>query len=154
MTVVFLLVVIATLLYARHPQRDYTLSAALLIAALTWLAIEIHLLRILHDVFALAIANWVDVVMALGAAVLLVVPAVMLSIAVHDRMERRDGRAEFYTSIGPPPVNSVPINSVLNKFERRVATLIALGYGRTQAEITAVHQMKRDLSHQRGARQH
>ena len=67
MIVVFLLVVIAVFLYLRQPQRDYTLSAAVMIAAFTWLSIEIHLLGLLHDVLALALDHWLDAVMVFCA---------------------------------------------------------------------------------------
>ena len=133
MVVVFLLVVIALLLYLRQPHRDYTLSIALLIAALTWLSIEIHLLELLRDVFALAIDHWGDTVMAFCAAILLIVPASMIYVAVRDPVATR--------------------HTVLDKFERRVATLMALGYGRTEAEATALHQMKRDMGHSASGRQ-
>lgn len=139
MVVVFLLVVIAILLYLRRPDRDYSLSAALLIAALTWLAIEIHVLRLLQDIVALAVAHWVDVTTALAAAILLVVPAMMLYIAVRDQLDRATGKSR---------------DPVLNKFERRVATLMALGYRRTQAEATALNQMKRDLEHYPSTKAH
>jgi hypothetical protein len=141
MTVAILVVVIAILLYTCHPKRDYTLSVALLIAAFTWLAIEIHVLRLLRDVFALALEHWIETVMAFGAVILLIVPAIMLYIAIRDQIDSRGLVRERHPSSGT--VRS----SVLNKFERRVATLMALGYGRTQAEATALHQMKRDLDH-------
>jgi hypothetical protein len=141
MTVAILVVVIAILLYTCHPKRDYTLSAALLIAAFTWLAIEIHVLRLLRDVLALALDHWVETVMAFGAIILLSVPAAILYIAVRDHLDGRN-------LVGAGHQSHSPIrNTVLNKFERRVATLMALGYGRTQAEATALHQMKRDLEH-------
>jgi hypothetical protein len=150
MVVVFLLVVIAILLYRRRPDRDYSLSAALLIAAFTWLAIEIHVLRLLQDLVALAVAHWVDVTTALAAAILLVVPAMMLYIAVRDQLDHR--------AKSPGPLrNLVPTHArhtVLNKFERRVATLMALGYRRTQAEATALNQMKRDLEHYPSTKAH
>lgn len=135
MTVAFLLIVIVVLLCTRQAGRDYTLGIMLLIAAFTWLAIEIHLLRILGAIFAVAVEHWFAIVMVLGAAVLLSVPALMIYIAVRDHLERRDFREEFQESQ----------STVRSKFERRVDTLMALGYGRTQAEITAVRQMKRDL---------
>jgi hypothetical protein len=141
MIVVLLLVVIAVLIYVREPQRDYTLSLALLIAASTWLAIEIHLLRLLADFFALAVQNWVDVVMALGALLLLIVPAIMIYVAVRDELDART--AEAVRNATHNRTRSV----VLDKFERRVTTLMALGYGRTEAEASALHQMKRDLEH-------
>lgn len=141
MTVAILLVVIAVLLYTCHPRRDYTLSIALLIAAFTWLAIEIRLLRILRDVFALAFEHWVETVMAFGAAILLIVPAMMLYIAIRDQIDSRNLARVRHAS------RSHTRNTVLDKFERRVATLMALGYGRTEAEATALHQMKRDLDH-------
>lgn len=136
MTVVVLLVVIATLLYVRRPSRDYSLGVALLIGAFTWLAIEIHLLRLLKDVFALAVDHWVETVTVFGAVILLIVPAIMIYMALRDEIEFPDRTR----------------NTLLNKFERRVATLMALGYGRTQAEVTALHQMKRDLEHNPHAR--
>ncbi|HVM93276.1 MAG TPA: hypothetical protein VMT67_10725 [Terriglobales bacterium] len=147
MTVVFLLAVIAILLYLRRPNRDYTLGAAVLIAALTWLAIDVHLLRMLQEVFAFAMENWVDVVMALGALVLLIVPAVMIYIGVRDELDKRAlvGHPRDPLTPACKAVSSNPRNRVLDKFEQRVATLTALGYGRTEAETTAFHQMKRDL---------
>ena len=151
MVVVFLLVVIAILLCLRWPQRDYSLSAALLIAAFTWLAIEIHVLRLLQDLVALAVAHWVDVTTSLAAAILLVVPAMMLYIAVRDQLDGATGKS-------PSPLRNLVStharHSVLNKFERRVATLMALGYRRTQAEATALNQMKRDLEHYPSAKAH
>ena len=135
MTVAFLLVVIVVLLCTRPAGRDYTLGIMLLIAAFTWLAIEIHLLRILGAIFAVAVEHWFAIVLTLGASVLLSVPALMIYIAVRDHLERRDFREE--------PQESQ--STVRSKFVRRVDTLMGLGYGRTQAEITAVRQMKRDL---------
>ncbi|MGA9472666.1 MAG: hypothetical protein WBV36_09390 [Terriglobales bacterium] len=140
MTVAILVVVIAILLFTCHPKRDYTVSAALLIAAFTWLAIETHLLRLLRDVLALALDHWLDTVMAFGAVILLVVPASMLYIAVRDHLDRHRLAHAQHESFGPSRIT-------VNKFERRVATLMALGYSRTQAEATALHQMKRDLDH-------
>ena len=135
MIIVFLVVVIVILLYTRQAGRDYSLGIGLLIAAFTWLAIEIHLLRILADLFALAVQHWHDVVVALGAGILLFVPAIMIYITFQDRLEGRALRPQLQHSAG----------TVRGKFERRVATLIALGYDRTQAEVTAVRLMKRDL---------
>jgi len=135
MTIVFLLVVIVILLYTRQAGRDYTLGIGLLIAAFTWLAIEIHLLRILADLFALAVQHWLDVVVALGAAILLIVPVIMIYITLHDRLDDR--------ALSPQAQHSP--GAVRGKFDRRVATMIALGYDRTQAEVTAVRLMKRDL---------
>jgi len=135
MTVVLLLIVIVVLLWTRQAGRDYTLRIVFLIAAFTWLAIEIHLLKILGAIFAVAVEHWFAIVMALGAAVLLSVPVLMIYIAVSDHLERRSSREDFHESQ----------NTVRCKFERRVDTLMALGYGRTQAEITAVRQMKRDF---------
>jgi len=140
MTVAILVVVIAILLFTCRPERDYTVSAALLIAAFTWLAIEIHLLGLLRDVFALALDHWLDTVMAFGAVILLVVPASMLYLAVRDHLDRRSFAHAQHPSFSPS-------RNTVNRFERRVATLMALGYGRTQAEATALHQMKRDLDH-------
>ena len=140
MTVAFLLVVIVVLLYTRRPDRDYTLGLMLLIAAFVWLAIEIHLLSILGDFFAVALEHWLDIVMAFGAAVLLIVPAIMIYIAVRDHVENRE---KFQESNG----------TVRGKFERRVATLMALGYGRTQAEATAIRLLKRDFHNHPSAEQ-
>jgi hypothetical protein len=139
MTIAILLVVIAILIYTRRPGFEYTLGAALLITAFTWLAVEIHLLRILRDVFALVLDHWFDTLMVFGAAIVLSVPVTMLYIAIRDQFENRKLGREGH----PLPVQVR--NRVLDKFERRVATLMALGYGRTQAEATALHQMKRDL---------
>ncbi|MGA7687100.1 MAG: hypothetical protein WCC32_18535 [Terriglobales bacterium] len=139
MTIAILLVVIAILLFTMRPGRNYTLSTGFLIAAFTWLAIEIHLLRILRDVFAVAVEHWFDTLMTFGAAIVLSVPATMLYIAIRDQFENRNPGRERHPSPGRVR------NQVLDKFERRVATLMALGYGRTQAETTALHQMKRDL---------
>lgn len=146
MTVAILLVVIALLLYTRHLKRDYTVSVALLIAAFTALAIEIHLLELLRDVLAIALDHWVETVTVLGGVILLIVPALMLYIAVRDQIDNR--------KLAPRQQSRVPAHSmVLSRFERRVATLMALGYGRTQAEATALQQMKRDLGQQPVARQ-
>ena len=147
MIVAILLVVIAILLYTCHLKRDYTVYVALLIAAFTALAIEIHFLELLRDVFAIALDHWVDTVVMFGGIMLLIVPALMLYIAVRDHIDNRNlGRKRYQTY--------VPIHSkVLSKFERRVATLMALGYGRTQAEATALQQMKRDLEHHSAAGQ-
>jgi hypothetical protein len=134
-TIVFLVAVIVGLLYARQSERGYTLSAMLMIAAFIWLGIEIHLLNLLGDFFALAVAHWAEIVMALGAVVLLIVPAAMIYIALRDRLDNE--------AIQKP--ESASAGSVRSKFERRVDNLMALGYGRTQAELTAIRQMKRDL---------
>jgi hypothetical protein len=139
MTIAILLVVIAILLFTLRPGRNYTINTAFLIAAFTWLAIEIHLLRILRDVCALAVEHWFDTLMAFGAVIVLSVPATMLYIAVRDQLENCNLSRERHPS--PGRVRS----QVLDKFERRAATLMGLGYGRTQAEATALHQMKRDL---------
>jgi len=142
MTVVFLLVVIAILLYRHQAGRNYTLGVGLLIAALTWLAIEIHLLRILRVVFAVAVEHWLDMVVAFGAAVLLIVPGIMIYLAVRDQLEHRPLLQEFRESRG----------TIRTKFDRRVATMLALGYDRVQAETTAMRLMKRDLSHHNTAK--
>jgi hypothetical protein len=141
MTVAVLLVVIAVLLYACHLKRDYTVYVALLIAAFTALAIEIHLLELLRDVFAIALDHWVETVTVFGGVILLIVPALMLYIAIRDQIDNRTPAEEHQQSHA-----SIP-SAVLSKFERRVGTLMALGYGRTQAEATALRQMKRDLDH-------
>jgi hypothetical protein len=147
MIVAILLVVIAILLYTCHLKRDCTVYVALLIAAFTALAIEIHLLELLRDVFAIALDHWVDTVVMFGGIMLLIVPALMLYIAVRDHIDNRNlGRKRYQTFV---PIQS----TVLSKFERRVATLMALGYGRTQAEATALQQMKRDLEHHSAAGQ-
>jgi hypothetical protein len=147
MTVAILLVVIAILLYTCHLKRDHTIYTAPLIAAFTALAIEIHLLELLRDVFAIALDHWVDTVMVFGGIILLIVPALMLYIALRDHLDNRNlGRKRHQTYV---PIRS----TVLSKFGRRVATLMALGYGRTEAEATALQQMKRDLDHRPAANQ-
>ena len=140
MTAAFLLVVIVILLYTRGPERDYSLGLLVLTTAFIGLAIKVHLLSILGDFFALALEHWLEIVMAFGAAILLIVPAIMIYIAVRDHVENRE---KFQESHGP----------VRNKFERRVATLMALGYGRTQAEATAIHLLKRDFHNHPSAEQ-
>jgi len=154
MTVAFLLAVIAILLYLRRPERDYSLGAAALIAAATWLAIDVHLLRLLQEVLALAVENWIDVVMGLGALLLLIVPAMMVYIGVREEIDKRAlvGHPRERFTRACRAVSAHPENKVVDKFERRVATLTALGYGRTEAEATAFHQMKRDLNHGGAAR--
>jgi small-conductance mechanosensitive channel len=92
MIVVSLLVVIVALLYAHQSDGDYSLGIALLIGAFTWLAIEIHLLRILADFFAVALEHWLEIVMALGVAIVLIVPAIMIYIAVQDELDHRGRR--------------------------------------------------------------
>lgn len=154
MLAVFLLVAIALLLCRRQPSRDCTLSAALLIAALTWLAIDVHLLHLLRDLFAVAVDHWFDTVVAFGAAVLLIVPATMLYVGIRDQMEERARRMERGERRGfGEAVPARAQHSVMDKFERRVATLMALGYSRTQAENTALHQMKRDMARPAGGQQ-
>lgn len=128
MTLVFLLVVIVVLLYTRQADRDYTLGLVILIAALTWLAIEIHILRILADLFALALEHWIEIVMAFSAAVLLSVPLIMVYIALRDQLDNRAIRKEFQESHG----------AVRVKFNRRVAALMAQGYDRERAEAVAL----------------
>ena len=140
MTIAFLLVVIVILLYTRRPDRDYTLGIMVLIVASIGLAIKIRLLSILGDLFALALEHWLEIVMAFGAAILLIVPAIMIYIAVRDQL---DNREKFQESHGP----------VRSKFERRVTTLMALGHGRTQAEATAIRLLKRDFENHPGAKQ-
>ncbi|HVM94485.1 MAG TPA: hypothetical protein VMT67_16810 [Terriglobales bacterium] len=141
MTVVFLLlVVIAMLLYVRRP--NYTFSVAVLIAALTWLAIDVHLLRLVQEMVAFVVENWADVAMGVGAVIVLIVPAMMIYIGVRDEIDKRATHPhQMFTPVGIANAR----NRVLDKFERRVATLLALGYSRTEAEATAFHQMKRDL---------
>ena len=142
MTAVFLLGFIALLLYLRLSERGYTLTAAVLIAALTWLAIDVHLLHLLQNLVALAVENWVDVAMGLGALILLIVPAMMIYVGIREELDKRGAPPH---QVFTPVSIANPHNKVLDKFERRVATLLALGYSRTEAESTAVHQMKRDL---------
>jgi hypothetical protein len=147
MAVAVLLFVIAILLYKCHRKRDSTLSVALLIGAFTCLAIEIHMLRLLREVLAVALEHWVDTVVAFSGVILLIVPALMLYIAIRDQIDDR-----AIASAGDHSHGQVR-NTVFDKFERRAATLMALGYGRTQAEATALQQMKRDLDHHAIARQ-
>jgi hypothetical protein len=147
MIVAILLVVIAILLYTCHFKCGYTVNVALLIAAFTALAIEIHLLELLRDVFAIAMDHWIDTVMAFGGVILLIVPALMLYIAIRDQIDNRKPVEAGQQSRSPMH------GTVLSKFERRVATLMALGYGRTQAEATALQQMKRDLDHHPAVRE-
>jgi len=143
MVLASLLAVIAILFYICRSRHDYTLGVGLLIVASTWLALEVHLLRIVSDLFALAVEHWVGAAMACSAAVLLIVPAMMLYAAIHDQAHRSNlARAHPHRPIR---------NTVLHKFERRVATLMALGYDRTEAEVTALQQMKRDLAHGQNA---
>lgn len=134
MTVGFLLVVIVVLLYRRRPGRDYTPGVMVLIAALLWLAIRIQLVSMIGDLFTVAVQHWIQVVIALASLVLLIVPAVMIYVALGDQFKNR---ANF-------PEPACPVRS---KFERRVATLMALGYARTQAEVTAIRQLQRDFHH-------
>jgi hypothetical protein len=88
MTVLFLLAVIVLLLSTRQAERDYTIGIALLIGAFTWLAIEIHLLHVLADIFAAALEHWTEIVMALSVTILLIVPMIMLYIALRDELEK------------------------------------------------------------------
>ncbi|MFZ3266103.1 MAG: hypothetical protein WA172_19005 [Terriglobales bacterium] len=132
MIVALLLVVIGILLCTRRPGRDYTLGLMALIAGFIWLAIEIHLLSIVADFFGVAVQHWIQIVVALGAAILLIVPAIMIYIAIRDRFDSREKVLESH-------------NPVRNTFERRVDTLRALGYGRTEAEATALRLLKRDF---------
>ena len=89
MIVVSLLVVIVILLYAHQADGDCSFGIALLIGVFTWLAIEIHLLRVLADLFAVALEHWTEIVMLFSAAVLLIVPAIMIYIAVRDGLDNR-----------------------------------------------------------------
>ena len=89
MTVAFLVVAIVLLLYTRPDERDYTLGIMLLIGAFTWLAIEIHLLRILADLCAVALEHWIEIIVAFSAAVLLSVPVAMIYMAVRDQLDNR-----------------------------------------------------------------
>ncbi len=132
MIVALLLVGIGILLCTRRPGRDHTPGLMVLIAGFIWLAIEIHLLSMLGDLFAAALRNWSQIVVAFGAAILLIVPAIMIYIAVRDQF---DGRTKVLDAHNP----------VRNTFERRVDTLRALGYGRTEAEATALRLLKRDF---------
>ena len=147
MTVAILVIVIAILLYTCHPKRDYTLNVALLIAAVTGLAIEIHVLDLLRDVLAIALDHWVETVVVFGGVILLIVPVLMLYIAIRDQIGNRKPVEERQQSRAPIR------NTVLGKFDRRAATLMALGYGRTQAEAIALQQMKRDMDHHPAVRE-
>jgi hypothetical protein len=95
MTVVFLLVVIVVLLYTRQADRDYTLGLVFLIGAFIWLAVKIHLLSILGDLFALGLEHWTEIVMASSAALLLIVPAIMVYLAARVRFDNGTIRREL-----------------------------------------------------------
>jgi hypothetical protein len=139
MTVSVLLVVIIVLLFTRRPARDYTVGVMILIAAGVWLAIEIGLISMLGEVFALAAEHWIKIVVALASAVLLIVPAIMISVAVRDRFGSREKARDSRST-------------VRYKFERRVNTLMGLGYGRTEAETTAFRLLRRDLNYHSDAK--
>lgn len=132
MTVGFSLVVIVVLLYRRRPGHAYTLGVMVLIAAFLWLAIEIRLVSMLGDFLAIAVQHWIQIAIALAALVLLAVPALMIYVALGDQFNNR----------ASPRDSASPVRG---KFERRVATLMALGYARTQAEVTAIRQLQRDF---------
>jgi hypothetical protein len=89
MTVAFLLAVIVFLIYTGQAERDCTFGSVILIGACVWLAIEIKLLHILADLFAIALAHWLEIVIALSAGIVLFVPAVMLYISLRDQLDRR-----------------------------------------------------------------
>ncbi len=138
MIVVFLLAVIVLLLSTRQTGRDYSLGIALLIGAFTWLAIEIHLLRVLADLFAIALEHWTQIVMALSITILLIVPAIMIYLAIRDELDNRAIREEFQQSNG----------ALRYKFNQKVAALIAQGYGRERAEATVARLVDRRLERQ------
>jgi len=94
MTILFLLIVIVILLSMRQTSRDYSFSLALLIAALTWLSIRIHVLRALSDLCALALEHWLEIAMALCAVVILIVPLLMLYVGLHDQPHRTNRHAK------------------------------------------------------------
>lgn len=124
MTVFFLLVVIVALLSPQRAARDYSVRIMLLIAAFFWLGIEIHILRILADLCALALEHWVEILMAFSAAVVLSVPLIMVYIALGDQLEERAIRQEFRESHG----------AVRTRFNQHVAALMARGFDRERAE--------------------
>ena len=88
LTVAFLLAVVVVLLCTRQTERDYTFAVLVLIGALIGLAIKINLLSILGDIFALALENWLSIVIALSAAIVLIVPALMIYVAVRDELDK------------------------------------------------------------------
>lgn len=53
------------------------------------MAIKINLLSILGEMFALALENWVPIVVALSAATVLIVPGLMIYLAIHDQLGSR-----------------------------------------------------------------
>ncbi len=132
MIVALSLVAIGFLLCTRRPGRDYTPGTVALIAGFIWLAIEIHLLGMLGDLLAAALRHWIQIVVSCGAAILLIVPALMIYLAVRDQFDNGTKVLDAH-------------NPVRNTFERRVDTLRALGYGRTEAEATALRLLKRDF---------
>lgn len=131
MIVALLLVAIGILLCTRRSERDHTPGLMVLIGGFIWLAIEIHLLSMLGDLFAAALRHWIQIVAAFGVTILLIVPAIMIFITIRDKFDSRRVLDAH--------------NPVRSTFERRVETMKALGYGRTEAEAIALRLLKRDF---------
>ncbi len=108
MIVALLLVAIGILLCTRRSERDHTPGLMVLIGGFIWLAIEIHLLSMLGDLFAAALRHWIQIAAAFSVTILLIVPAIMIFIAIRDKFDSRRVLDAH--------------NPVRNAFERRVET--------------------------------
>jgi len=89
----FFLAVVALLICTPRSERGLAFGSMLMVGAAIWLAVRIKLASILGSIVGTVLAlGWeyrIEILLAMGAAIVLVVPLLMIYIAVCDKLDER-----------------------------------------------------------------
>jgi len=137
--IVILLVLIFLLIFTPPEERALAFGVVSAIAIASWVAFKVKLWAIvgsmLGSLLDLLWDNWQALLMALGASIVLIVPALMIYLVICDRLDDRAIRKEFLESSG----------TVTHKLDSRVNALMRLGYDRERAESVALNLADKKL---------
>jgi len=118
----FLLIVAALLVCTPRGERKLALGSMLMVGAAIWVAVRINLHRILGDllgnVIALAWDYREEILLACAAAVVLIVPVLMIYIALCDRVDRH-GSAKARDVSRKTQGSLFPLVAVTGRLPRR-----------------------------------
>jgi uncharacterized membrane protein len=138
----FILILVVLVILLCTPKAELGLaSGTLLVLGLgVWLAVETNLpvllSRILGDIVELGWENREQLLMALAASIILIVPMVLMYVVICEQIDNHAIRKEFRESNG----------IVRDRFNQRVRKLMALGYDRQRAVATTRRVLRRKRS--------
>ena len=90
MLVALLVATIFALLWSNQIEHGYTLGSTALLVTILVLVLKIRLASLLGGLCELALAHWIEVVIAICAAIILLVPILMLYVILTDRRGARN----------------------------------------------------------------